>query len=85
MTNLHKNSSNNFQINPLDYIYGALGCSLSPLKTFGAEHNISLVEKDSSIANLIMQYVYNTANKDVIIDSIYRISIEEEKVSVMYL
>ena len=70
-------------MNPLDYVYGALGCSLSPLKPLGAERELELVDKDSSIANLIMQYVYNTASKDVMIDAIYRISIDEERVRVM--
>ena len=70
-------------MNPLDYIYGALRCSLSPLKPLGAERELELVDKDSSIANLIMQYVYNTASKDVMIDAIYRISIDEERVRVM--
>ena len=70
-----------FQINPLDYIYGALGCSLSPLKPFeNTNRNLEVVDKDSSLANLIMQYVYNTANKDVVIDAIYRTKIEGEKV-----
>ena len=70
-----------FQINPLDYIYGALGCSLSPLKPFeNTNRNLEVVKKDSSLANLIMQYVYNTANKDVVIDAIYRTKIEGERV-----
>ena len=66
----------------MDYIYGALGCSLSPLKPFeNTRSNLKIVDKDSSLANLIMQYVNNTANKDIVIEAIYRTKIEGEKVN----
>ena len=70
-------------MNPLDYIYGALGCSLSPLKPFeNAPQKFEVVDKDSSIAKLIMQYVYNSANKDIVIEAIYRTKVDGEKVRV---
>ena len=67
----------------MDYIYGALGCSLSPLKPFrNTQSNLEIVDKDSSLANLIMQYVYNTANKDIVIEAIYKTRIDREKVRI---
>ena len=41
-----------------------------------------MVDKDSSLANLIMQYVYNTANKDIVIEAIYKTRIDREKVRI---
>ena len=71
------------QINPIDYIYGALDCSVWPIEPFQGLQNIELVDKDSSIANMIMQYVYNTADADVRIDEIYRVNIGAEKVNII--
>ena len=47
------------------------------------EKSLELVDEDSSLANLIMQYVYNTANEDVLIEAIYRITIPAENVSAL--
>ena len=32
---------------------------------------------------MIMQYVYNTADADVVIDEIYRVNIDAEKVNIV--
>ena len=68
----------------MDYIYRALGCSLSTIKlheegnTAESANNPEAI--DNTIANIIMQYVYNTASKDIDIEAIYRIKIDAEKV-----
>ena len=54
-----------------------------PIEPFQGVQNIELVDKDSSIANIIMQYVYNTADDDVVIDEIYSVNIDAEKVNII--
>ena len=54
-----------------------------PIEPFQGVQNIESVDKDSSIANIIMQYVYNTADDDVVIDEIYSVNIDAEKVNII--
>ena len=59
---------NQFQVNPLDYIYNAIGCRLEPLKN-----------KDKFESNMIMKYIMNseqyvTTKQEFLIDGIYRVS-----------
>ena len=60
------------EINPLDYMYRALGANVRPLDP---ENDAS----DFNVSNLILQYAYNSAESGIQIESMYEVHLRADQ------